>query len=346
MAQDVCVQTDHGSIKASFIEAQLSNQIIYEATVQKDDSRTCTSQFVLPLPSSRPYAHIYPDSARIWRFYQQAHAGNFVNRSGFGACEVYGDDYQLGAPIDPHRIESTTEHASGCVAVLESLQWFYPQLLNNSGFERAKKLLRYHDLGENTYGDHMDDGSQNVDEKDWVELCSFASSIASLPAADREELIRDFIYFQNPTDSHIIRNIDLWQYVQLARVIDKLEAILSATFYESMGASGSLEYKDKHHGLLTERDRQSIRDTDGDTSIVATWLAPVLKQYHTFYGFPYVFDIVRAAVCDIRGAWFPWFEKFCDQYRIPPEHIIHPYLVDTQQSFPESFYATPPPVTN
>lgn len=329
MVQKVLIPTDHGDIEVSFMDRRHQSELIHDAVVTIN-GKTIDRPAHLHLAND-----VHPTSFKIFEFYRHVHEGNFVIRSGFGACGCYGPSYQFNSPHNPHKPESDTEHAAGCALLLQCLRWFYPDLLSPDDYARAEILLRLHDIGENDIGDQMDDGSQDAATKDRDELSSFASAIAYLPPTVRARLIRDFIYFQNPLDTWI-PNASI-HCTQLARTIDKLEAILSGAIYEAKGAAGTLAHKNSHYGLLTERDRQSIQMTNSDSSIIATWLAQVILRCHTYYSFPYVLDIVKAAVFSIRGSWFPWFDDFCKQHQIPAEHVTHPDLSDAQQILPTYF---------
>ncbi len=330
MQQIVRTPTDRGLITVTFTDEQTQNEIVDHTIVQIGDTVTPVSRNIAP-------DSIHPASAKIWRFYRAVHEGNFTPRIGYEACGCNGDILlDIKAPRDYRRIESATEHASGCVALLEGLNQHH-QLLAPDDYERTRQLLTLHDLGENLYGDHFDDGSQDSAEKNKVELSYFASAISSLPPAARAERLQDFLYFQDPTDSHIPESAR--PRIQLATIIDKLEATLSSLIYEAHGAGGRLSYKKAYCGRLTSRDYWSIDEADGDDSIVATWLIPVIFYKHDYYGFPYVFDVVKTAVIDVRGAWFPWFDQFCKRHQIPPEHINYPSQFDDQQTFDKLFHS-------
>lgn len=267
-------------------------------------------------------AGVHHASVSTWRKYQDARQGNLVVRSGFGLCGCY-DSYDQSAPLNPRHPESDTEHACGCIEIMKCLGWYYPMLLAPGYFGRAETLLKYHDTGENFYGDHPDDGSQNRDEKDFTELMELAATVADLPITEQRQLIEDFVHFQSPLFPNYPQNEA--EMVQLARAVDKLETILSAAAYEKAGAGGTLVYKEQHSGGITGQDRYFI-DEIGDSSILASWLAHTVRDYHMYYGFPYVLDIVRAAVIDVRGEWFPWFDRFCESHQIPLENVVHPFL--------------------
>jgi len=269
-------------------------------------------------------SQIHPSSLKIWRRYETNHLGNYVIRSGLGFCGAYGPSYNPDAPPNFRRPESDTEHASGCVELMYCLQIFYPNLLTPELFYRAEHLLKNHDIGENHYGDRPDDGSQDKSEKDRIELKGFILAASYLPTSARTTAISDFVCFQNPLSPH--HSPDVARLAQLARVVDKLEAILSGIAHEKLGVSGDMQYKEQHYTPLTDQDRHFIAEAGSDSSLVASWLTHATYDYHQYYGFPYVFDIVKAAVIDVRGTWFPWFNDFCKHNHIPENHIFHPLL--------------------
>ena len=135
---------------------------------------TVTTQHIVITQNGTPIAHhsydlnyptgIHPASLDIWRRYERVRLGNLVIRSGFGLCGCY-EYYDPYALPNPRHQESDTEHASGCVELIRSLEAYYPDLLTPELYRRAKHLLKDHDLGENEYGDRPDDGSQNRSEK-------------------------------------------------------------------------------------------------------------------------------------------------------------------------------------
>lgn len=335
MQQKVTTRTERGIVEVTFESRQTKSQVITNTVISINGNVVDRAPNGYTIPGGT-----HPNSRKIWNLYRIVHESNFTPRRGYGACGCNGE-FDFDALKDYQRVESISEHGNNCVTLIEGIQMYYPDLLTEAEYSRARKLLAWHDLGENLYGDHLDDGSQNLAEKDRIELTYFASSIADLPADEREKRLQDFIYFQSPHDSHIPpKSVP---YIQLARVVDKLDATLSGLFYEAKGAGGSLDYKGAYHGPLTERDIQSIRETQGRSAIVDTWLVPVLLGCHDLYGFPYALDIVKAAVIQVRREWFPWFDSFCERHQIPTEHVTHPDFISGQQNFQECFYDAPPP---
>ena len=317
MDQTIKIVTSTGNIEVNFFVTSESPAI--QHVVISQNGHTIAHE-TSPLES---FAGVYFYSLHIWRRYEIVHRGNFITRSGFGLCGCY-NEYQPDASPNYHRPESDTEHASGCVELLRSCEAYYPELLSPELYRRAEHLLKDHDLGENEYGDQPDDGSQNLTEKNRSELINFVLDVAHLPATTRATAISDFISFQYPSSPH--NPTEIARLAQLAKVIDKLETILSGAYYEKFGSAGNLAHKQKYYSPLTAQDQYYIKECDQDSSILASWLAHAVHGYHTYYGFPYVFDIVKAAVIDIRGTWFPWFEDFCQRHHIPQEHVVHPFL--------------------
>lgn len=235
--QQLHFTTHLGAIDITFSTTN-SSPPVELVTITQDGQTIAETSYTLDLPPD-----IHPISSHIWRRYQSLHLGNFVIRSGFGLCGCY-THYDPSAPPSFNQPESDTEHASGCVELMRCLQAYYPHLLSAELFERAKNLLNDHDIGEVTYGDHPDDGSQIRAEKDQAELINFTCAAAHLPTHLRAQLISDFLAFQDPLSPKLAPQVA--QFAQLAKVIDKCETILSAMLYESSGHPGDLHYKRQH----------------------------------------------------------------------------------------------------
>ncbi len=260
-------------------------------------------------------------SAAIWRFYLQMHQGNFVVRSGLGLYGCY-QDYDPKAAPDPHHKESDTEHVAGCITLVRGLEIFYPKLLSPELFQRVQFLLQLHDIGENEYGDQPDDGTQDAAEKDRIELTNLVRATAYFPKTVRENIISDFIRFQNPCASTYPR--DLMRVAQLARVIDKAEAILSGITYEKLGTGGDLMHKKSHYDKATAQDLHGFEMAQGDSSLAAVWSVHFVDKFHSYYGFSHLLGVIRAGITEVRGSWFPWFDSFCKTCNIPPSHLTPP----------------------
>lgn len=266
---------------------------------------------------------VHPNSVNIWQRYEYVHRTNFVIRSGFARCGCYGTSFRQSYlnGHDYFRPESVTEHANGCLEILHCLESFYPKLLSKDEYHRAWFLLKDHDNGEIIVNDQPDNGTQdaNKHEREWQ---AFEQSVQYFPDNVAFALKRDFSAFQQPLMPF---PNELNRLAQLARVIDKNEALLSGLFYEAYGTPGDLCHH-KSIEQLSESDQVFIRQT-GSTKLVDVFTAHVLRDYHMYYSFPYVFDIVRAGVIAVRKQWFDWIDDFCANHQIPPEYIVHPLLV-------------------
>lgn len=331
MTNTIKIPSSHGIVEVVFFTDANS---VPQASVQINGVQVFQSAHSIPNGSE-----FHPTSRAIWRKYCYTHSNNFITRSGFGLCGCY--DYDPSTPRNYRNPESVSEHTHGCVELAKNLCYFYPDLLSDNEFRRLENLLQNHDLGENPRGDQPDDGSADKSAKDCAELVEFVSATLDLPNHIRNTLVSDFIKFQDPLYTNLeVQRITDTEYasgftkfaditsavsdakvIQLAKVIDKAEAILSAVFYELHDAKGDLSYKEATFGGLTELDRSHIRDTCGDSSIAIAWMVHMVKDWHTCYGFPYVFDIVKAAIIELRGEWFPWFDHFCADHHIPQDHI-------------------------
>lgn len=309
MNQTIMVRTGAGDVSVEFtddrIQTKLGNTLLEEQTLADLDPGQAN-----------------PRSVAIWRRYQQVHAGNFVVRSGLGNYGCYGKSYNPLQPSDAPYYQSDSEHANTCVELLRNLRYHYPDLLPAAFYFRAEQLLASHDLGENAYGDRPDDGSQNRSEKDRIELINFAAAAATLPPAVRAVAIADFIRFQDPLCRHYAPLEG--QMAQLARCVDKADAVLSGLIYEQSGRPGNLLHKHQSFCSISAQDRYFANQAAGDTSLVAGWCAHFIYSYHAYYGFPYLLSIIKAGVIDVRGAWFPWFGDFCNHHEIPTEHLELP----------------------
>lgn len=345
MTETIIITNSYHTVEVKFY---LDHNQVPQAAISIDGALISQTAHTIP-----DYPSIHHHSYAIWRRYCHSHASNFVIRSGCGLCGCY--DYDPSAERSYRKPESVTDHACGCVELVRLLQTFYPNLLTPNEFERAQNLLSNHDIGENKTDDTPDDGSGDKDAKDYAELTAFISTVIDLPKSVRNVLVSDFIKFQDPlatnlayerikTDmlntssasANIVKAYLLSEahndikVIQLCKAVDKLEAILSSAFFEKHGIKGDLLYKEATFSQLTNQDRSYIDCAEGDSSITAAWLAHVVDEWHACYGFPIVLDIAKAAVIDVRGQWFPWFDRFCANHSIPKEHVTHPVLLNQQ----------------
>lgn len=308
--QSIKIMTDIGEICVQMRTELSCDAYTYTVEVKSPDHPISDHQ----TNSIRLADIISVPSALIWQHYQLAHQGNLVIRSGFGLLGCYGDLYQQAIAEHnlPRRPESDTEHASGCVELVKSFASHYPDLLPPNSYRRAENLLKYHDIGENQYGDRPDDGTQDKPKKNREELLSFVGAVYPNPQ-DREQLIEDFIRFQHPLSKNFTN--EERQLAQFSCLIDKVEAILSGIIYEKNGCSGDFQHKASWH-TVSKQDKFFLERTAPDDSLVAAWSAHFIYDYHEYEFFDIVLEVLKAAVIDVRGEWFPWYENLCAEFDI------------------------------
>lgn len=263
----------------------------------------------------------------IWQTYKNVRAGDLVIRSGFGLCGVY-DFYQFrprAKKPDYRRPESDTEHAAGCIEIARGLMRAFPQIFTTEEWLRIFDLLKYHDLGEIIYGDHPDDGTQNVNEKNSVELKAFKKAIAYLPDDDAKTLLKDFKSFQK-LDLGPKRRNPIYNLVSFCKLCDKLDAVLHAILYELNSVGGDLAFKEQLCGSLSDRDAYYIILT-GTTKIAPNWALHFIDACHFYPHFAMFFRILEAAVREVEGGkFYDWLEKAKITLGIPDEHLYHCHI--------------------
>ena len=246
----------------------------------------------------------------IWKMYKSYRSNDVVIRSGSGLCGVY--PYDPSQPILTNYVENDTLHSTTVEELAQDVFRFYPGLFDHFDQTRIIHLLRYHDLGETV--DNPDDGSKDHDEKFEEELATFISKISYLVPAVQEQLIRDFIMFENA--SYLCWDKESKKMMQFAKLCDKADAPLGAFVYESQGRSGSLTYKKEHFGGITDQDEKYAQEI-GDYSQAGIWTAHMIDTYGCYEYVEIFIEIIIAACKDIRGEVFPWMKEFCKKRRIP-----------------------------
>ena len=246
------------------------------------------------------------DSKNIWNMYKSYRENDVVVRSGSGYCGVYR--FNPAHPVKEDYVESDTLHSTTAEEVAQNFFRFYPNMFDIYEQKRIILLLRYHDLGEKR--DIPDDGSSNPDEKFEMELGNLMERIYHLPPFMQEQLIRDFIMFEHA-------GLEYWsdrdrKIMQFAKLCDKLDAPLGAFVYELQGRKGSLAFKDKHYGGITDQDKGYIRQT-GDDSQAGVWSAHFIDKYLFYEDVELFIAVIMEACIDVRGAVFPWMYEFCQK---------------------------------
>lgn len=246
----------------------------------------------------------YNGPKNIWDMYKNYRSNDVVVRSGSGLCGVYR--YDPKHPIKRDYVESDTLHSTTVEELAQDIFRFYPAMFDIFDQRRIIQLIRYHDLGETV--DNPDDGSKDHDEKFQEELATFITKISSLPIAIQEDLIRDFIVFENA-------GMDIWQEDQkklmmFAKLCDKVDAPLGALLYEMQDRPGSLLFKKEHFGGITGQDSK-YADEIGEFSQAGIWTAHMIDTYLYFDYIEIFIEIIIEACKDVRGYVFPWMYEFC-----------------------------------
>lgn len=232
---------------------------------------------------------------QIWRNYAAFKRQTLVMRAGFARMGIYP-----GTPdgrTEPRRSESVAEHVLGTLELLDEIAMFCPELISEMETLRSVRLLLKHEVGESEIGDIPDDGRRDEMQKNDAELQAMMRYSKNLPAKCEITLLRDFIDFQNKSSS----------LAQLVYCIDKGETVLQCVLYEQDG-SDVASADETLLSSLSEQDRKYMEKT-GSTRIVDNWAAHYLDLIRDFDCAPVFVGILRAAVEDVRGEWFAWYNE-------------------------------------
>lgn len=232
---------------------------------------------------------------QIWRNYATFKKQETVMRAGFARVGVYP-----GTPdgrTEPLRSESVAEHVLGTLELLDEIAMFCPEMMSEAETLRCMRLLLKHEVGEVEIGDIPDDGRYDGAKKDENELRVMMRYAETLPAPYGIQTVHDFVDFQNKRSA----------LAQMAYCIDKIEAVLQCLLYEQEGRNVTCVDETLVQNL-SEQDRKYMRQT-GSAQVVDNWSAHCLDLIRDFWCAPMFVGILRAAVEDVRGEWFPWIEK-------------------------------------
>ena len=274
------------------VHGEVVIRIMDNGTVQISGLRPMNDKFTTSEPKD------------IWEMYKNYRSNDVVVRSGSGLCGVYR--YDPKHPLKKDYVESDTLHSTTVEELARNIFRFYPLMFYIEDQRRIVNLLRYHDLGETV--DNPDDGSKDKDEKFNEELVTFIEKTSSLPPIEQEQLIRDFIIFENA-------GMEYWdeedkRILQFAKLCDKADAPLGALLYELQDRHGSLLFKKEHFGGITSQD-QKFADEIGEYSQAGIWTAHMIDTYMYFEYIEIFIEIIIEACKDVRGEVFPWLYEFC-----------------------------------
>jgi len=290
-------------------------------------------------PCGSPYKRVYQGTLR-------QRLQDLVIRSGVTLCGAYPEAYGISPmaevaillPDNSFRYtghgtkhpETNSMHAFGCINLLYLLTDEFPRLFLREGHsveiglydrdllrarDRLARLFAYHDSSESFSGDVPDDGSCPAKDKKALDLKYFLENVKCLEPEVREQLICDFVNFQYPTATGLYKFQSDYdrKLIQIAKLIDKLDAVLVTLKDELEGHPGFLSEKKKNYGSITKQD-QSYIDLCGTSAIADCWAAHFAVDYHEFYGFDVMMNILYVAVMETRGEWYCWWDKLCQMY--------------------------------
>lgn len=275
---------------------------------------------------------------RVWRGLVTQRLQDLTIRSGVAYCGVYPGtkipEYPPANYDASGRItytgtgcdipETVTHHVRSCIALTRLLSNEFPTLFAPDPLtarDNIISLFEHHDGDEPFSGDAPDDGSQDKRTKNYRELQTFIRNIAYLSDSNlKARLIKAFVHFQYCTPPHALYRGWTAQErdtAQLTRLIDKADAVFSTLLAERTGHAGRLAYKAHHYGNVTDDDAHYI-ELCGTDRIADTWAAHFLYSYHSYYGFREILSVLHAAVLEVRGTWYPWWDDVCKVYGINP----------------------------
>ena len=237
----------------------------------------------------------YQKCQAIWRFYKTVKTESEVIRSGFGMYGVY--HYNMRAVFDLDRSESDLEHVMGMQILVTLVSLFFPVLLSREEKDLAIYTTLVHEAGERIFGDIPDDGNRDEARKNQVELQAVRELVAELPAEVAARIGTIFMEMQQ-------RSSRLGQFLYCA---GKVEAILQGLIYESEGRGGDISVKMAVVDL-SQQDKRGI-ERSNSKMLVDIWSVHFFDVTKNMYASEIFTGILRAAMEDVRGAWFAWLEQ-------------------------------------
>lgn len=233
---------------------------------------------------------------KVWQLYKTAKEGQATTiRSGYGLCGVY--PYDKNRPRDFNRSESDAEHVFGCIILATNIMELYPYIIPMDDRYKVLQCLAIHELGENEGGDIPDDGTRDEQKKDAEELEYVKKYLSNWHEVHANQVLSAFIEMQQ-------KSTELGRFIYC---IDKTEALLQNLIYESEGRPATFSAKLESTGFLSDRDREEMKIADSDKTSDG-WAWGFRNRYGNIEYFDIFFNIVRAAVCDVRGKDFDWLD--------------------------------------
>lgn len=231
-------------------------------------------------------------SQLVWQKYLYLKRESLVIRSGFGLYGVYA--YDPKQPFATDRSESDLEHTAGMTALTSLVAMYYPELIRPSEMPLFLMAAQLHEIGEVELGDLPDDGTRDEKHKCRVEQKVMDRYLKDLPEPYNTELALFFLEFQHRSTRR----------GRILYCLDKLEAVFQGLIYEKEGRGGDWHAKERICNFSAQ-DRQNMAET-GSSQLVDIWAVHFMDQIADIPEAPNFLEILGAAVCDIRGEWFPW----------------------------------------
>lgn len=241
--------------------------------------------------------HLTETCERIWSGYKLYASTAFVSRSGYELTGMaIGREGLDVADIFEWRGESVLEHQAKVAWLVTAFRDNFPRYFTTDD-PRYLTVALTHDVGEVEVGDIADDGNPKHGTKDAEELRVF-QKLAETYGLEGTRFVSVFKQFQEKQ----VRN------GQALYALDKIEYVLMQIFLESHGKVGRLTKKPYETDL--DSYFMKITGTDCPVDNCAAHLKWALRNCHDAVVTEPIFTLIRAAVKDVRGKDFEWWDGY------------------------------------
>ncbi len=254
---------------------------------------------------------------QIWEGYKLYKLSNTVNRAGFRLTGAYGTVHEIGAFSDIP-VDTVLSHSAGMCKLISLISCHFPKVIRPDELFSYTFLAENHDIGELGGGDLPDDGTRDK---------------ITTNAGERE-IIESYLYRAYPRE--IARyGLKLYDeltekstpFGQFAYLIDKLDGILTALFYEFLIKRIRDEGKYPKEFPLGVRpcilDKVLVHHRDADKLVDITSTFYTQNTFAAdnflhceffnpeFFAYPHLdvfFEIIQSAAYDVRGSKMKWID--------------------------------------
>ena len=215
----------------------------------------------------------------FWMAWKKMMEQRTVTRMGYTRMRFFKDD-TIGMFLPDDVPFNDAEHVFGMVNAIILFRDFFGKYIPYL-FEFQPDWLEYieqavfHEIGEITIGDWVDDGSNDRDKKDHLEQAAFDAFMHYFPETAQEKHQRQFA--------------DLRDGRTNMKLFDKEAFLLGIAYYKSKGISGNLKDKDG----ITEQDRSSCEEIQSYRSFDNVF-AGILRKYRRHSFLPFIVGINEA----------------------------------------------------